>query len=104
MALLTLLTGGAASGKNTRALALAKALGSNILFVATCEPRDDEMRAKVARHRTERPATWTTIETSRDIGDALTAGFDGAVTDCLTLLVSQFLVDGWSDSDIFAEI
>lgn len=104
MASLTLLTGGAASGKSTRAVELAKALGPRILFVATCIARDDEMRAKVARHRAERPASWTTVEASKKIAALLVGGFDGAVVDCLTLLISQMLVEDWSDSDILAEI
>jgi adenosyl cobinamide kinase/adenosyl cobinamide phosphate guanylyltransferase len=109
MAHLTLLTGGAASGKSTHAVRLASDFGPRVLFIATCEARDDEMRAKVARHRAERPDSWTTIETQRNVAASLGAGFDGAVIDCLTLLVSQLLVEdsdmgGRADSDIFAEV
>src|SRR5437870_5797457 len=84
MGRLTLVTGGAASGKSTHALQLASRCGERILFVATCVPRDDEMRAKVARHRAQRPASWTTVEATgqwRTGQWALTfhADFDGAV-------------------------
>jgi adenosyl cobinamide kinase/adenosyl cobinamide phosphate guanylyltransferase len=104
MGRLTLVTGGAASGKSTHALRLAAAWGPRVLFVATCVARDDEMRAKVARHQAERPAGWTTVEASRNVGQALTPGYDGAVVDCLTLLVSQLLVEDFNDGDIQAEI
>lgn len=100
----TLIVGGAASGKSTYALERATACGANVLFVATCVPRDDEMRLKVARHREERPGSWTTVERERDLVGALTPGFDAAIVDCLTLFVSQMLVEGVSDSVIFDEI
>jgi adenosylcobinamide kinase/adenosylcobinamide-phosphate guanylyltransferase len=104
MGRLTLITGGAASGKSTHALRVAAQHGAHILFVATCIPRDDEMQAKVERHRHERPRTWTTVEASRNLGLALAPGFDAAVVDCLTLLVSQLLIDELPDSDILAEV
>lgn len=101
---MTLITGGVASGKSAHALRRAASFGPNVLFVATCVARDDEMRAKVARHRRERPATWQTIETSRQVGNALREDFDGAIVDCLTLLVSQLLVDDIPDAEIYQEV
>ena len=101
---MTLITGGAASGKSSHALRLASAFGPKVLFVATCIPRDDEMRAKVTRHRAQRPATWETVEATRRLGDALRSGYDGAVVDCLTLLVSQLLVDNIADAEIYEEV
>ena len=101
---LTLITGGAASGKSKHALRRAEDFGSHILFVATCTPRDDEMRTKVARHQAERPATWRTVEAQRRVGEALASGYDGAVVDCLTLLISQLLIKEMSDDEIFAEV
>lgn len=106
---LTLITGGAASGKSTYALERARAFGPRVLFIATCMPRDDEMRTKVARHRAQRPANWTTLESSRNLAAALSPeaggpGYDGAVVDCLTLLVSQWLLEEIADADILAEV
>jgi adenosylcobinamide kinase/adenosylcobinamide-phosphate guanylyltransferase len=101
---MTLITGGATSGKSAHALRRASSWGSHVLFVATCVPRDDEMRAKVARHRQQRPAAWETAEISRQVGGALREGFDGAIVDCLTLLVSQLLVDGVADAEIYQEV
>jgi nicotinate-nucleotide--dimethylbenzimidazole phosphoribosyltransferase len=100
----TLITGGAASGKSTHALRLACAFGPNVLFVATCIPQDDEMRGKVARHQAERPATWHTVEASRRVCEVLQPGYDGAVIDCLTLLVSQMLVEGMCDEEVYGEV
>ncbi|OYV87073.1 MAG: hypothetical protein B7Z73_10655, partial [Planctomycetia bacterium 21-64-5] len=101
---MTLITGGAASGKSRHALRRAQEWGSHVLFVATCVPQDDEMRAKVARHRVERPESWHTVEATRRVGDALQCGYDGAVVDCLTLLISQMLVERASDDEIDAEV
>lgn len=99
---LTVVTGGVSSGKSRHALALASRHGANVLFVATAVPRDDEMRAKVARHRAERPASWTTLEAYRNL--SLPPGFAAAVVDCLTLLVSQLMVEGAPEADILAEL
>jgi len=104
MGRLTLVTGGAASGKSSHALKLASQCGERILFVATCVPRDDEMRNKVARHKAQRPASWTTVEATRRLADAFQADFDGAVVDCLTLLVSQLLIEDVADAEILGEI
>lgn len=86
---MTLITGGAASGKSRYAIARAH---GNVLFIATCEPRDDEMRAKIRRHQSERPAHWRTLEAWRDI--TIPPGFDAVILDCVTLLVAQCMLAG----------
>jgi adenosylcobinamide kinase/adenosylcobinamide-phosphate guanylyltransferase len=101
---LTLVTGGAASGKSRYAVRLASSWGERILFVATCVPSDDEMLAKVARHRAERPVQWTTVETSGSMAAVFQPGFDGAIVDCLTLFIAQLLVRDAAESDILAEM
>jgi adenosylcobinamide kinase/adenosylcobinamide-phosphate guanylyltransferase len=100
----TLITGGAGSGKSRYACDCAAALGTNVLFVATCVPRDDEMRSKVAKHQAERPPAWTTIEATSRIADVFRPGHDAAVVDCLTLLVSQLMLDDAAESDILSEV
>lgn len=100
----TLITGGAGSGKSRYACDCAAALGHNVLFVATCVPRDDEMRAKVAKHRSERPPGWKTVEATSRIADVFGPGHDAAVVDCLTLLVSQLMLDDAAESDILSEV
>lgn len=101
---LTLITGGASSGKTSYACRLAGAHGERVLYVATCQARDAGLLAKVERHRASRPAHWTTLERSRDIAKGLPGGFDAAVVDCLTLLIAQQLVAGCGEVEILAEI
>jgi adenosylcobinamide kinase/adenosylcobinamide-phosphate guanylyltransferase len=92
--MLTLLTGGARSGKSARALALA-GCAPRVLFVATGEALDDEMAARIAAHKTERPAAWDTLEAPRALTTALaphTDHYDLIIIDCLTLWVSNLLL------------
>src|SRR5262245_999196 len=91
---LTLLIGGARSGKSAHALELARRAGGDVLFVATAEPLDREMAARIARHRSERPAGWRTLEAPRNAGRAIREEARGArvvLVDCLTLLVANAL-------------
>ena len=73
-----LVLGGARSGKTRRALALAETIshahtnkGQGKVYVATAQAMDDEMRERIARHRQERDASWTTLEAPLDLADAL---------------------------------
>lgn len=94
-----LVTGGARSGKSRHALAVAQALGSHRVFIATAQPRDDEMRMRIARHRAERGAGWETLEVPLDVPAALQR--DAVVVlDCLTLWVSNLLEHEASTRDI----
>jgi adenosylcobinamide kinase / adenosylcobinamide-phosphate guanylyltransferase len=91
-----LLLGGARSGKSHYAQQLAKKLGGRVLFVATGEALDEEMQARIAEHRNNRPKNWRTLEIpigvgmgiERQIGDA-----EVVLIDCLTLLISNLLRD-----------
>lgn len=92
---LTLILGGARSGKSSLAESLAQKRGGDaVLFVATAEARDDEMRARIAHHRAVRRAGWTTIESPREIARALqsTARADVVLLDCATLWASNVLL------------
>jgi adenosyl cobinamide kinase/adenosyl cobinamide phosphate guanylyltransferase len=89
---LTLILGGARSGKSTRALALAED-ARRVVFVATAEALDTEMADRIAVHRRERPANWETIEEPVSIARALRATrYDVTIIDCLTLWVSNLLL------------
>jgi adenosylcobinamide kinase/adenosylcobinamide-phosphate guanylyltransferase len=96
MGRLLLILGGARSGKSAYAQRLAQELGGDhVLFVATAEAWDEDMAQRIARHRQERPATWRTLETPRQVGPAIALHLhDTAVVliDCLTLLVSNTLL------------
>ena len=99
---ITLLVGGARSGKSARALQLASEWDGQVVFVATAEGRDAEMAARIARHRLERPASWRTVEAPLELARA----FDSiparafVILDCLTLWVANALEAGWSDEDV----
>jgi adenosylcobinamide kinase / adenosylcobinamide-phosphate guanylyltransferase len=95
MGALILILGGARSGKSTYAQHLAEAWGGGrVLFVATAEAGDDEMRARIAAHQQSRPAGWRTIETPRDVAAPIreAAGDRLVVLDCLTLLVANVIL------------
>jgi adenosylcobinamide kinase/adenosylcobinamide-phosphate guanylyltransferase len=99
---LTLVLGGARSGKSRYAESLVMALPSPWLYVATAEARDSEMAARVAVHQGRRGPDWTTVETPRDIAGALAANANTpALVDCLTLWLSNVLL---ADADVDAEI
>ena len=100
---LTFILGGARSGKSDYALELARQLADDqaVLFVATAQAGDEEMAERIARHRTERPDHWQTLEAPRSVGATLPAYLAQAepqpaviVVDCLTLLVSNVLFAG----------
>ena len=104
---LLLVTGGARSGKSRYAVERARTWGARVLYVATCEPEDEEMRERVRRHRAERPETWTTVEPGPDVLRAIQAdgpGSDGILLDCLTLYVSRLLVSGYGELEVTRQI
>lgn len=108
MPTLTLVTGGSRSGKSTHALTLATAepAAARRYFIATAEALDDEMRARIAHHRTTRPAEFITLEEPIDLRsalDAIASKADIAVLDCLTLWVSNLIGQGLDDAAILAE-
>ncbi|MEE4608636.1 MAG: bifunctional adenosylcobinamide kinase/adenosylcobinamide-phosphate guanylyltransferase [Desulfobacteraceae bacterium] len=99
-----LVIGGCRSGKSRQALALAAGAGQRV-FVATCMSRDDEMKARVQRHRSERDSSWQTVEEGEDLVGVLDRwdGLDRVmVVDCLTLWTSNLMAAGLSDAVIEA--
>jgi adenosylcobinamide kinase / adenosylcobinamide-phosphate guanylyltransferase len=91
---ITLILGGARSGKSRFAQQLAESRGGDVLFVATAAPDDDDMAARIARHRAERPAHWRTLEVQRGLAPALALAPPApiVVLDCVTLWVSNLLL------------
>lgn len=94
---LILLLGGARSGKSAYAESWARAHGRRVLYVATAQALDEEMRDRIAHHRASRPPDWRTLEAPRNVGRAIrdtVAGesFDTLVLDCVTLLASNVLL------------
>jgi adenosyl cobinamide kinase/adenosyl cobinamide phosphate guanylyltransferase len=94
-----LLLGGARSGKSALAVEIARRWGGPVTFVATAGAGDDEMAARIASHRTERPADWRTLEEPIALLDAVKAAppTDLLVVDCLTLWVSNLLLSATSE-------
>ncbi len=107
MGTVTLITGGARSGKSAYALALAEhAPGARRFFVATAEALDDEMRERIAHHRNSRSADFATIEEPIAVGAALSklaSRADTVVVDCLTLWISNLLMANRGDEEILDE-
>ncbi|MBI5285462.1 MAG: bifunctional adenosylcobinamide kinase/adenosylcobinamide-phosphate guanylyltransferase [Chloroflexi bacterium] len=100
--MLTLILGGARSGKSDLAQRLAAASRRDVLVVATMQPRDDELRLRVAQHQATRPAGWRTIEEPHDVVAALEeharpGGF--VIVDCMTMWVSNLLIARLGDGD-----
>ena len=91
---LTLITGGARSGKSAFAESLATATALPVTYIATLEPLDEEMRDRVARHRARRPANWTTVEARTDLVVAVATAPEGdaLLLDCLAVWASNRLL------------
>ena len=99
-----LVLGGARSGKTRFALDEAMRLAAErdcgVVYIATAEARDDEMTCRIARHRTERPAHWRTIEAPLRLADAIAsvASSSVVVVDCLTLWLSNALLTDFDEA------
>lgn len=104
----TLVLGGCRSGKSSYALELAESVSdSNRLYIATCVPYDAEMKDRVDRHQSERDETWTTVETPLQLSESVikeSKTSDVILVDCLTLWVTNLLLDGKSEEEIFEEV
>jgi len=99
MGKLTLILGGARSGKSSYAERLALQHGGQVLFVATAQPLDGEMAERIANHQKNRPANWQTLEIAGAVGALLQSRSQSGtlqtgviLVDCLTLLVSNLLL------------
>src|SRR5215813_8477254 len=107
-AMVTLILGGARSGKSRYAQALAAQAGKDVVYLATAQASDDEMRAKIERHRKERPANWKTIEVPLDLDLAVTQyGNKDAflLIDCLTTFTANLmLAENGSQEAVFRRI
>ncbi|MBX9925532.1 MAG: bifunctional adenosylcobinamide kinase/adenosylcobinamide-phosphate guanylyltransferase [Hyphomicrobiaceae bacterium] len=97
-------TGGARSGKSSFALRRATMAGGDaVTFIATAEALDAEMADRIDRHRMERSPAWQTVEAPRDLETALTAARSPVViVDCLSLWVSNLMLDGLTEAEIVA--
>ena len=93
---LSLVLGGARSGKSRYAESMVRACGCSAVFIATAEAGDEEMRERIARHRAERGTAWRTVEAPHDLVDAI-GGVDASeaiLIDCATLWLSNRMLVG----------
>ncbi|HWD57612.1 MAG TPA: bifunctional adenosylcobinamide kinase/adenosylcobinamide-phosphate guanylyltransferase [Stellaceae bacterium] len=94
---ITLILGGARSGKSRHAEQLVTAAASAGTYIATAEPGDAEMAARIAEHRARRSAFWRTVEAPLDLAAAIRAEADPArpiLVDCLTLWLANLMGAG----------
>lgn len=105
---ITLLIGGVRAGKSRRAVTLAaeRSAGRRVLFVATAQAFDDEMRRRIDAHQRERAAMhWETLESPISVADDIAAhthepnDYSMVIVDCLTLWVSNLLLTLPDDAD-----
>jgi adenosylcobinamide kinase/adenosylcobinamide-phosphate guanylyltransferase len=103
---LVFILGGARSGKSSFAERLA-AQSERVLFVATAEAHDDDMKQRIAAHRNARPENWDTLEEPVELSSSLSTsakGYDTVLIDCLTLWVSNLLLKDESAPGVQSEI
>ena len=102
-AAITLILGGARSGKSRYAQALAaQANDKDIVYLATAEPSDDEMRCKIEQHRKERPSTWKTVEVPLELDCAVTqhgSRNSFLLIDCLTTFTANLMMAEKGDTN-----
>jgi adenosylcobinamide kinase/adenosylcobinamide-phosphate guanylyltransferase len=92
---LVLILGGVRSGKSRYAQHLVSDIGNRVLFLATAEAGDDEMKRRIASHKSSRPESWRTVEEQMDIAGALrknAARADAVIIDCITVWLSNLLM------------
>lgn len=92
-----MVTGGARSGKSRWAEKMAADLsqGRTVLYIATCIPRDEEMKERVRRHRQRRSPDWITVEEEFDPAETVRNPAPGTgviLLDCLTMWLSNLLL------------
>jgi adenosylcobinamide kinase/adenosylcobinamide-phosphate guanylyltransferase len=100
---LTLLIGGARSGKSDLAVQIGARHGDQdaITFVATAQRFDEDMSTRIDRHRAERPA-WPTVEAPVELRRVITEIPEHhlLIIDCLTLWVSNLMLEQWPDDAV----
>lgn len=91
---LTLVLGGARSGKSRHAEALVEALPAPWTYIATAQAYDEEMRARIAEHRARRSPDWRTIDAPVALPEAIRNAPAGQpiLVDCLTLWLTNLLL------------
>jgi adenosylcobinamide kinase/adenosylcobinamide-phosphate guanylyltransferase len=104
----TLIAGGCRSGKSRQALTLGEeAAGRRNLFIATCQPHDAEMAARITHHQQERGRRWKTVEAPLEPDQVIAnqgPGADVILIDCLTLWISNLMMAHPRDEEIMQAV
>jgi len=106
MGKLTLILGGARSGKSSLAQRLAETQNQPVLYIATAQGLDQEMIERIQRHKQERPMHWQTLEIPSHVRKNLTSNWTEAgfvLLDCSTLLIANLLLETSIDPDLLNE-
>ncbi len=102
----TFVIGGCRSGKSSHAQALAEKIPGQKLYIATCVPLDEEMRARAKQHRQQRGVDWDTLEEPVALAAAIRANrgkYEVILVDCLTLWTSNILLSSGGQPDLEKE-
>ncbi|MBN2115531.1 MAG: bifunctional adenosylcobinamide kinase/adenosylcobinamide-phosphate guanylyltransferase [Anaerolineales bacterium] len=90
---LTLILGGARSGKSSYAQTLAERTGKSVTFIATAQALDEEMSVRIQKHRGARPVHWETLEIPLEVAPHIPQiKSDVIILDCITLLVTNLMM------------
>ncbi len=90
---ITLILGGARSGKSSYAQRMAEESGKSVTFIATAQALDEEMSARIQKHRAERSQDWNTLEIPFGVAPHLSQiQSDVVILDCITLLLTNLLM------------
>jgi len=107
MSELIFITGGVRSGKSKFAVELASSFSSQITFIATAPFSDSEMEKRINLHQRSRPSHWQTVEEQKDVSAVLSkinSPQKVIIIDCLTLLISNLLLQKKSEKEILTQI
>src|SRR5215216_108083 len=98
---ITLILGGARSGKSSYAQNLAEESGKSVTFLATAQALDEEMTTRIQKHQAERPANWVTLEIPCEIASHVSqVESEVVILDCITLLISNLLMQFVKDDRV----
>jgi len=101
-------TGGARSGKSRFAQSIADSMKGRKVFLATAQAWDEEMKARIDKHKKERLPGWDTIEETRNLASVIKRcdrKYEVLLIDCLTMWISNLLVqNSFNESEILEEV
>ncbi|SET32656.1 adenosylcobinamide kinase /adenosylcobinamide-phosphate guanylyltransferase [Natronincola peptidivorans] len=104
---ITLVTGGARSGKSSFGESLLKDIKGNVLYVATAEAFDDEMKDRIEKHRKGRADNWITLEGYKNIPQVILSSkekISAVFLDCITIMITNLMLEESIDWDHASQI